>query len=401
MRINKKMLLIGVMLLIPAVIIGGRLPYYLFYFYLLTIIVSMLQVIIGAKFIVGKVSINKTEVMAGETVEIKYEIKNNTIFLFPRLELENEIAYRLTGDMPMATSFYLEAKGSYRDELRISCNRRGLYEVGEIKLIVKNVFGICVYEKKITDSIHLKAYPAIIELKDLKIRAGQQFGGVKTKNVFFQDNTEIYDIREYQAKEPAKKINWKISAKHDKLLVRNYELRGDAQVIVIIDSCKSGYIDDRERLIEDKVVEIAISVIKYCLEMSISVTLKYMNDDNAVEVNGSDETHIKEFMEQLTIFEPKSKTEFFESISKTTLNAIQGATVMLISPALDNEIGVSALRMKAKNMSPTVVSVGINNEWSRMQKENKHIVKRLKQEGVQAYYIEHKQNIRDVLEEVQ
>ncbi|MBN4067555.1 MAG: hypothetical protein COA82_10480 [Alkaliphilus sp.] len=401
MSINKKMLLIGVMLLIPAVIIGGRLPYYLLYFYLLTIIFSVLQVVIGAKFIIGKVSINKTEVMAGETVEIKYTISNNTVLSFPRLELQNEIAYRLSGDRPMATSFYLEPKSSYRNELRVFCNRRGLYEVGEIKLIIKDVFGICAYEKKITDSIYLKAYPAIIELKDLRIRAGQQFGGVKTKNVFFQDNTEIFDIREYQAEEPAKKINWKISAKYDKLLVRNYELRGDAQVIVIIDSCKSSYIDDRERLIEDKVVEIAISVIKYCLEMSIAVTLKYMNEDKNIEVKGSEETHIKEFMEKLTIFEPKSKTEFFESISKTALNAIQGATVMLISPAIDNEIGVSALRMKAKNLSPTVVSVGIENEFSRLQKENKHIVQRLKQEGVQAYYIEHKQNIRDVLEEVQ
>lgn len=401
MSINKKVLLIGVMILIPAVIIGGRLPYYLLYFYLLTIIFSVLQVVIGAKYIIGKVSINKTEVMAGETVEIKYTISNNTVLSFPSLELQNEIAYILSGDRPMATSFYLEAKSSYRNELRVSCNRRGLYEAGEIKLIIKDVFGICSYEKKITDSIHLKAYPAIIELKDLKIRAGQQFGGVKTKNVFFQDNTEVFDIREYQAEEPAKKINWKISAKYDKLLVRNYELRGDAQVIVIIDSCKSSYTDDRERLIEDKVVEIAISVIKYCLEMSIAVTLKYMNEDKNIEVKGSEETHIKEFMEELTIFEPKSKSKFFESISKTTLNATQGATIMLLSPAIDNEIGVSALRMKAKNLSPTVVSVGIENEFSRIQKENKHIVQRLKQEGVQAYYIEHKQNIRDVLEEAQ
>ena len=69
--------------------------------------------------------------------------------------------------------------------------------------------------------------------------------GFKAKNLrkAKQPNTEIYDIREYQMGDPVKSIHWKMSAKKDKLLVKESleEYGGHSRVLLKLT-------DDRDKL---------------------------------------------------------------------------------------------------------------------------------------------------------
>ena len=69
--------------------------------------------------------------------------------------------------------------------------------------------------------------------------------GFKARNLrkAKQPNTEIYDIREYQTGDPVKSIHWKMSAKKDKLLVKEplEEYGGHSRVLLKLT-------DDRDQL---------------------------------------------------------------------------------------------------------------------------------------------------------
>jgi hypothetical protein len=69
--------------------------------------------------------------------------------------------------------------------------------------------------------------------------------GFKAKNLrkAKQPNTEIYDIREYQTGDPVKSIHWKMSAKKDKLMVKEplEEYGGHSRILLKL-------VQDREQL---------------------------------------------------------------------------------------------------------------------------------------------------------
>ena len=103
------------------------------------------------------------------------------------------------------------------------------------KIDVYDLFGFFHFSKTIDkdSEIVVKPVPAMPE------RMPDMFGfKAKSLRKAKQPNTEIYDIRDYQMGDPVKSIHWKMSAKKDKLLVKEplEEFGGHSRVILKLTS---------------------------------------------------------------------------------------------------------------------------------------------------------------------
>ena len=100
--------------------------------------------------------------------------------------------------------------------------------------------------------------------------------GFKAKNLrkAKQPNTEIYDIREYQTGDPVKSIHWKMSAKKDKLMVKEplEEYGGHSRILLKL-------VQDREQL--DLHLGQILFTSKFFIEHEISHKIRVIPPDRS------------------------------------------------------------------------------------------------------------------------
>ncbi len=107
----------------------------------------------------------------------------------------------------------------------------GAYSYKMEKLYIYDIFGFFRTTRLIDKNNELLVRP-VPRIPDIM----PDMYGFKAKNLrkSKQPNTEIYDIRDYQLGDPVKSIHWKMSAKKDKLLVKEplEEYGGHSRVIL-------------------------------------------------------------------------------------------------------------------------------------------------------------------------
>ena len=385
-------------MLLFALIVGGRVPYFLLYTSLLILLIPLIHCVLGAIFLKGNVRLPEKEMMAGDEVKIRYSFENPLSLTFPILEIENNIAYRLTGKREKREIFHMEKKDYYEGTTIVSCKRRGHYQSGEVKLYIRDIFNIYSLSKTIFTPLSFKVYPQITPLKSFKIQASQHMGELLVMDPLFQDFSSLSDLRVYQEGDPIKKIHWKASAKSDELIVKNYEERGDNEVVIVLDSHKLSYKGDDEGFIEDKLVETAAAIIDYCLKQNMKVTLYHERNDEVIETKGNNRGFLKRFMDEIVGFHPIGNSLLQYNIEKLTSFIKQGSTLFILTPQLNRQLGVKGIHMKMRNISPVYIVLGNKKENSIQWNQNKEVARVLEGESIPIYMIDIDQDIRDVLE---
>jgi uncharacterized protein (DUF58 family) len=111
---------------------------------------------------------------------------------------------------------------------------RGKKQLGTTTLVYESLFDLYKLNRSISfqeDIISFPLFPEIIfgkeALKDL-------LPGQKTDYRMLEDPTHIKNVREYGG-EPIQRIHWKISAKMDKLMVKEFEYAAIGSVKIILD----------------------------------------------------------------------------------------------------------------------------------------------------------------------
>ncbi len=116
----------------------------------------------------------------------------------------------------------------------------GSYSYKMLRLEIYDLFGFFRITRNINkdNEFLVKPVPSMPEVMP-------DMYGFKAKSLrkAKQPNTEIYDIREYQTGDPVKSIHWKMSAKKDKLLVKEplKEYGGHSRILLKLT-------DDRDKL---------------------------------------------------------------------------------------------------------------------------------------------------------
>lgn len=116
---------------------------------------------------------------------------------------------------------------------KLVAQRRGVYQIGPIRLAAGDLFGFFLSEKTIDEAISVIVYPRLIPLKSFPLPRRDFFGKPGAKSLM-QDPIYILGTHDYQPWQPSKYIHWKASARHNRLQAKVFEPSAQEKVLLAV-----------------------------------------------------------------------------------------------------------------------------------------------------------------------
>ncbi|MEW8994813.1 DUF58 domain-containing protein [Clostridium sp.] len=296
LKIKKSYFILTILAFIFALFSGGNLPYSIFYCLLLVLIITSIYIYFVRKSLNIDVISDKKEIIAGQNNNIIIKVYNDSILPISYMEVENSllksVMKKYRGDI---ISININSNKFIKKDINIPI--RGDYRLGSTTSIVSDIFGVFTWKNSYNHNETIKVYPNIYPLNSIRIK-GANLREFNTKTVMKELNKgpesleTIKNIREYRIGDSYRRVNWKVTAKHGKLFVKEYESSESPRIHVFLDLRKDPFSLDKDGVREEEVVEFFLSLINYMQEKSANSQVIIIGE-NAEVFNISNKEHLE------------------------------------------------------------------------------------------------------------
>lgn len=145
---------------------------------------------------------------------------------------------------------------------KVSAQERGLYHIGPVKLRTTDPFGLFNLELEIPADLEVTVRPARLKLQT-QVFPGIPQGSRKIRNPIYEDVTMRRSVREYKYGDEVKRINWRASARFEKLYTNQYEDSYDVPLFVFLNLAEDDYSIRNRGYYSEKAIEIAANIVEY------------------------------------------------------------------------------------------------------------------------------------------
>ncbi|TFG03519.1 MAG: DUF58 domain-containing protein [Promethearchaeota archaeon] len=189
--------------------------------------------------------LEKEKVFKDDFVHIKVVIENLGKNSFDFIEIRdyfNPSLFRLVlGENYISTR--IDSKSTIKFSYVLEPKVRGEYPIGPLSVIVKDRLGFNSLERIVPDSItDILVYPPYEDIKRIEILGSKRslllnYGIQRSKQKGL--GSEFYGMRKYVFGDQFRMIDWKASARTQKLIVKEFESERDITVMILVDSSES------------------------------------------------------------------------------------------------------------------------------------------------------------------
>ncbi len=322
---------------------------------------------------------SQTRAMFGEEVELALEITNRKALPLTWLEIEDEIPASLAplrarlspshkaGRALLLSLLSLRWYERVRYRYRLHCQTRGEHVFGPAVLRSGDLFGFRQRQTTLNKVDSLLVYPRVVPLTRLGLPAKDPFGDRRSRQWLFPDMLRIAGARDYVPGDNPRHIDWKATARAQRLQVRVFEPTTTYQLVIFNLNTYGGhwwwmgYDPDLLEL----AISTAASVAAWAVENDYQVGLC---------ANGSARLSDAKFKvapsrdpEQLTrILEALAKALPFATMPLEALLQLErrdlpyGATLVVVTAVLNDEIAAELQALKAAGHRLALLLIGSN-----------------------------------------
>jgi uncharacterized protein (DUF58 family) len=209
----------------------------------------------------------------------------------------------------------------------VSFERRGRHVLNPITIGSQFPWGLFNLGKKVTKKQEIIVYPPIYEISTVIN------GSSRIRDEFPQfvkgPGSGLYGVREYRHGEDISNISWKLSAKMDKLIVRETEAEEKRRVCVIFDNFLEGSTEENLRRFENS-VSAAASLIWYLWRNGY--VLKLVTRDQVIGY-GAGSSQMHKMLLVLACIEPTRENKVSPILNKRLFEGGTGVLVQSANPA--------------------------------------------------------------------
>lgn len=273
------------------------------------------------------------ESVVGENINFSYDLINNSIVPITDVTVYLELSRENYISQLSKENLYFKGLDLINRDYEVKCNRRGYYKLGCMGGVIRDPFSIFEFEKVFNKNIDLVIYPKIYSVESINIKPSELFGSYKMNYPINDDYTNIRDLRNYRIGDSLKNAHWKLSAKYDKLIIKNYELNANIKVEILLDSFKGKDAENRSNSLEEFLVSVAGSIVSYSLKRGIETTLKSskMGNQEGIYVNSKDASMFKIFLNDLVYFQIDGDMELYEYVNRESVKWNKGANILILT----------------------------------------------------------------------
>lgn len=225
------------------------------------------------KRLVFKLSISDIYVHRGDTVHVGLLLDNPSYFNAVDVNVDLEVGniFYKTG-APIRASVPVAFMTVNKAVVPFIAKLNGIISVKVNKIEVRDLMGIVSYIYDVNMTSEVKVLPENVYTDDLD-KTGLYEGVAENEETNSKGNdlSDVSNIREYIPGDRIKDIHWKISAKRDKLMVKERVRISERQLIMLVDICG-------ENQDIDSALQYAYNVVRMCLTDGIPSKLVWWNN---------------------------------------------------------------------------------------------------------------------------
>ena len=256
--------------------------------------------------------------------------------------------------------WYERIRWSYR----FTCSRRGFFRLGPVLLESGDLFGLFSSQVNVRGDDYILVYPRVVPLPELGLPFGRPLGESKGGLRIYEDPSRPMGIRQYQVGDPLKIVDWKATARMQKLQVRTFEPSSalTLMLVVAVDTT-AHYWEGYSPVNLERVITAAASVASYATEQHYSVGL-FSNGtpvlaDRPMRIPPSQSPEqLSVILEALATVRPIAMGPMDSQLNENWQKFPLGATMVVVSGLITEEMADVLRRAKASGYSIVVLYVG-------------------------------------------
>lgn len=246
-------------------------------------------------------------IVKGEEVVYHLLIVNKSIFSYSNVKVV--FAEHHVGVISDTKDLYISLKPREEKRLsyRIFTKYRGTYAIGIKSIELMDFLGLFRFKNGSCRPIDVTVYPRVVDLYAVPFSVNIQTKMSSSFDVFTEDYTVISDVRPYTPADSLKKIHWKLSAKKDELIVKNFQKSIVNSVTIILDTFENHCEEEKKLHLEDRIIEGLVSVTNYSLKAQIPVVLLF--EDGVLEEQfAGNSAQFQQIYERLSLIKFRGQT---------------------------------------------------------------------------------------------
>lgn len=272
LRINLKFFFIFIIVLFLKIIHGGYIVNLLYYLQLTVIFISTISIIVNYLTLELNVKTLNFITTTNNNFYFSIEIKNNGPIACNFVTVQNSTVSNLiekyNGEVLSISGF-----SSKKVKYYINLKQRGIYDLGTFGVELSDLFSIISIKRNIKKDYLLKVYPQSVNISRYSGNGNDVIYEKDTNIGYREGNSSIKDIRRYIPGDSLKKINWKLTAKANEFMVKNYENIDGNEMNIFLDMNKLNYKKDKDGQLEETLIDIVASLIQHANKDNVDVKL--------------------------------------------------------------------------------------------------------------------------------
>ena len=269
-----------------------RLHFYLLLLTALSLFAFILIALIWANYAISRITITrkvKDEAMAGENVPVEFTVKSRSrIPLFHtriwdrinRDRSDNETEEVKFEDPGYVGFLRISRRETSEGSLHVIPPVRGILRFGPIAVQGGDPFGIFNLTKWYTVPDKCLVLPGWVRLTRLPTIPGRL--GMREQNRLVQKeghSHEFIGTRPYSEGDSLRGVHWPLTAKHDELIVRQYQKEVEEELLVVLDADRIGDVGEGAENSLEYLVTISLSLVHAASEHSRPWSLILAGED--------------------------------------------------------------------------------------------------------------------------
>ena len=273
------------------------------------------------------------EIYAGDEFVVRLSV-HNAKRVFPAMGLLIRESPENLGSDSRARAFVMKigprSSGTVRYLAQV--DRRGIFIFDRLAVSTRFPFGIVeiLFDIPLRDEVIV--LPRMGQLRDTLILEGERRDEDVAKRSFLRGiETTFKGLRDFRRGDNPRHIHWRSSAKHRKLLVKEFDRREERNVCIFLDT----YVADREldgetSPLVERAVSFTATVLAELARQGYEVYLATCAPELFVGVGGGESRRLVELLKVLATLEPSREKDFADLFEDSRFHVPPAANVILV-----------------------------------------------------------------------
>lgn len=264
----------------------------------------------------------------------------------------------------------LRSRASASWRVQTLCIQRGVFQLGPLRLIAGDPFGLFQIERHFDVITPLVVYPMVIPLQDFSIPVGVLSGGDAVRQRTHQVTTNAAGVRDYYPGDSLNRIHWPSSARKNRLISKEFELDPLADVWLLMDADRAVHIQSpapTEFRPSDE-IDLLPNTEEYAITISASLAQYFLMGDRMVgfatqteqaEIIQTDRgaRQLTKILETLAVIDSKGTMPFGQFIEIQGSHMTRGTSAVLITPSMRDDWILAAQGLIMRGLRVAVVLI--------------------------------------------